>query len=270
MKITKITVQKKNKSRYNVYVDCGHGEEFGFAIDEDVYIKFGIEKGMELSAKEISELQSEDEVRKGFNQAVNYLSYRMRSCQEIVEYLKKKEVPTSAIEAIMKRLQELKYIDDLEFAKMFIRSKVTTSQKGPKALEQELKLKGVSEAIIEKAILVYPQDQQIESATKLAKKKAKQNQKLSEIAAKQKIGQLLKQKGFSWTIIEQAIEKASLQKDEQEEREALDIQAQKAHRKYRKFSGWEYKQKMKQQLYRKGFSIELIDEWLNETEISDQ
>ncbi|WP_257350834.1 recombination regulator RecX [Pseudalkalibacillus decolorationis] len=270
MKITKITVQKKNKSRYNVFVDRGNGEEFGFAIDEDVYIKSGIQKGMELTAKDVSELEAEDEVRKGFNLAVNYLSYRMRSYKEIVDYLKKKEVPAVAIEAIMERLQGFNYIDDLEFAKMFIRSKVATSQKGPKALVQELKLKGVPQTIIEEAIPVYPQEEQIESATKLAIKKAKQSQKLSEVAVKQKVGQILQQKGFAWNIIEQALEKASLEKNEDEEREALDIQAQKANRKYSKFSGREYKQKMKQYLYRKGFPLELIDEWLNNNELNDQ
>ncbi|MGM7703328.1 recombination regulator RecX [Pseudalkalibacillus sp. Hm43] len=266
MKITKITVQKKNKSRFNVFIDRGNGEEFGFAIDEEVYIKSDIRNDMEITDQQIASLQLQDEFQKGLNLSMNYLSYRMRSIDEIRQYLKKKEFEENTIQAVIERLKELGYLDDLEFAKMFIRSKITTTKKGPKALKQDLKQKGVSDPIIEDAMNIYPKEEQIEEATLLVEKKAKQYKKLSENALKQKVAQVLQQKGYSWNVTEQAIEKASLEKDEDEEREALNLQAWKAHRKYDKFSGWEYKQKMKQFLYRKGFPIELIDEWLEENE----
>lgn len=264
LKITKITVQKKNKSRFNVFIDRGNGEEFGFAIHEEVYIKSGIRKGMELTNEEMEEMKLEDQFQKGLSQAMNFLSYRMRSAEEIRAYLLKKEIEPSTIKAIIQRLEENGYVNDLEFAKMFIRSKITTTKKGPLALKQELKKKGVSDSLIEQAIETYSVEEQVEEATKLATKKAKQDKKLSENARKQKVAQFLQQKGFPWGVVEQAIENASLEKDEDEEREALDIQAIKAHRKYQKYEGWEYKQKMKQFLYRKGFPITLIEEWLDE------
>jgi regulatory protein len=165
----------------------------------------------------------------------------------------------------------LGYLDDLEFAKMFIRSKITTTKKGPKALKQDLKQKGVTDPIIEEALTIYSEEEQVEEATNLVEKKVKQYKKLSETALKQKLVQVLQQKGYPWSITEQAIEKASLEKDEDEEREALDLQATKAHRKYAKLTGWEYKQKMKQFLYRKGFPIGLIEEWLEDNQdLNDQ
>ncbi len=266
MKIGKITVQKKNKSRFNVFIDRGNGEEFGFSIDEEVYIKSGIRKGMELTEEHIEELLIEDQFSKGLNSAVHFLSYRMRSIQEVDQYLSKREIDPVTRKAVIGRLQEMGYLNDLDFAKMFIRSKIATTKKGPKALKQELHQKGVSGKTIEEALMVYPQDEQIEEATNLVQKKVKQYKKLSENALKQKLAQVLQQKGFSWSVIEQAIEKASLEKDEEEEREALELQAQKAHRKYGKFTGWEYKQKMKQSLYRKGFPMEMIEEWLDDNQ----
>ncbi|WP_408009413.1 recombination regulator RecX [Pseudalkalibacillus sp. A8] len=266
MKIAKITVQKKNKSRFNVYIDRGNGEEFGFGIDEEVYIKSGIRKGMELTDEQIEELLVEDQFSKGLNSAMHFLSFRMRSIEEVDRFLLKKEFDPVTRKAVIERLQVMGYLNDLDFAKMFIRSKISITKKGPKALKQELNQKGVDEKIIEEALTIYPHDEQIEEATNLVQKKAKQYKKLSENALKQKLAQVLQQKGFSWSVIEQAIEKASLDKDEEEEREALEMQAQKAHRKYSKFTGWEYKQKMKQSLYRKGFPIELIEEWLNENQ----
>ncbi|MGP4079798.1 recombination regulator RecX [Pseudalkalibacillus sp. R45] len=266
MKVAKITVQKKNKSRFNVFIDRGNGEEFGFGIDEEVYIKSGIRKGMELTDEQVEELLVQDQFSKGLNSTMHFLSFRMRSIQEVDQFLLKKEFEPSTRKAVIERLQEMGHLNDLDFAKMFIRSKITTTKKGPKALKQELQQKGVSQKIIEEALTVYPQDEQIEEATNFVQKKAKQYKKLSENALKQKLAQVLQQKGYPWSVIEQAIEKASLEKDEDEEREALDLQAQKAHRKYAKFTGWEYKQKMKQFLYRKGFPIELIEEWLSENQ----
>lgn len=271
MKITKITVQKKNKSRFNVFIDRGDGEEFGFAIDEEVYLKSDIRKGMDITDKQIASLQLQDQFQKGLNMSMNYLSFRMRSIDEIRQYLAKKEFEPNTTQAVIERLSELGYLDDLEFAKMFIRSKITTTKKGPKALKQDLKQKGVTDAIIEEALTIYSEEEQVEEATNLVEKKAKQYKKLSETALKQKLVQVLQQKGYPWSVTEQAIEKASLEKDEDEEREALDLHAAKAHRKYAKLSGWEYKQKMKQLLYRKGFPIDLIEKWLEENQdLNDQ
>ncbi|MCF6139308.1 recombination regulator RecX [Pseudalkalibacillus berkeleyi] len=271
MKITKITVQKKNKSRFNVFIDRGNGEEFGFGIDEEVYIQSKIRKGTELTEKEVKSLQLQDQFQKGLNMAMNYLSYRMRSMDEIRQYLIKKEFEPHTAESVIERIKELGYLDDMEFSKMFIRSKVMTTKKGPKALKQDLKQKGVDDLTIENALTIYTEEEQVDEATKLVEKKAKQSKKLSEHALKQKIGQVLQQKGYAWSIIEQAIDKASLSKDEDEEREALNLQAEKANRKYKQYSGWEYKQKMKQFLYRKGFPVNLIDEWLDENQdLNDQ
>lgn len=50
--------------------------------------------------------------------------------------------------------------------------------------------------------------------------------------------------------------------------EAIRFQGEKIYRKYSHLSGFEYKQKMKQALYRKGFSMDLIEKFLAEKEES--
>lgn len=46
--ITKITTQKNSGERYNVYLDYGKGEEFGFGVDENVLIKYDLKKVVSL------------------------------------------------------------------------------------------------------------------------------------------------------------------------------------------------------------------------------
>lgn len=77
--ITKITRQKNNKERYNIYLN----EEFAFSVDESTLIKFGLTKGKLLDSFEIDEIAYEDEIAKAFNRALSYLSYQMRSEYEV-------------------------------------------------------------------------------------------------------------------------------------------------------------------------------------------
>ena len=49
-----------------------------------------------------------------------------------------------------------------------------------------------------------------------------------------------------------------------EEMDALRYQAEKLERKYAKYTGYEYEQKMKSALYRKGFALEQIEKYLSQ------
>src|SRR5699024_3101393 len=117
-KITRITTQKNNHGRYNIFLDHGSGEEFGFGVDEDVLVTFALAKGKEVDEKELKAVIFEDDVKKAFNQAINFLSYRMRSAKEIKDYLLKKDMHVEAIPIVIERLQYQRYVDDREFAKM--------------------------------------------------------------------------------------------------------------------------------------------------------
>ncbi|MCR2821992.1 recombination regulator RecX [Lederbergia panacisoli] len=258
--ITKITTQKNSPDRYNIYLD----EKFAFGVDEEVLIRYHLVKGKELTEFDITQIQYEDEIRKALNAAINFLSYRMRSEDEIRQHLKKKEWDEPVIQAVLMKLVERKYVDDLEFAAAYVRTQVNGGKKGPLTIKQELKQKGIKELFIEKAMDEYSEEKQIEHAIQLGNKLASQNNNLSETFLKQKIEQFLMTKGFPFNIISVAIEEIEYEKDDDDEWNALQAQGDKAHRRYKKFTGFEYKQKMKQALYRKGFPIELIERYLNE------
>ncbi len=140
--VTKISVQKRNKSRYNLFLDRGQGEEYAFSVDEDLLIKYGLKKGLELDEKELMKLIDEDEQKKAYHLAINYLSYRMRSVEEVRAYLQKKEKEERHIEAVIKQLINQRLLNDTEFADAFIRTKKITLMKGPLKLKQELVTKG--------------------------------------------------------------------------------------------------------------------------------
>ncbi|SFE55474.1 regulatory protein [Bacillus sp. OV194] len=267
--ITKITTQKKNSDRFNVFIDQGNGEEFGFSVDTDILIKYKLKKGLEINTGELSSLLYEDEIKKGFNRALQFLSFRMRSEKEVYDYLKKNEYEDSVIEEVIKRLIEYKYLDNAEFAKMFVRTRKNTTSKGTGVIARELIQKGISSDHMEAALKEFPYEEQLESAINFVQKKSNQSKGISSSERKNKVSQQLLQKGYSWEVIEEALRTVDLGSTEQEEKEALLKHANKAHKRYKKFSGLQYKNKMKQHLYGKGFPIALIEEIL-ESGLIDQ
>ena len=261
--IAKITTQKKNTERFNIFLENGKGgEEYGFSVDQNVLIKFQLKKGQEIDELAIEELQFADDVKKATNVALNYLSHRMRSKKEIISHLKKKEVEDPIIPEVLHKLEEYRYVDDREFAIAYVRTQINTTLKGPDIIRRELNEKGIEQSIITDSLKKYTQELQIRAAQKILEKTANRSQKISDFEKMQKIDQALLRKGFNWDVISIVKEEMESEEDSDEQWEALVYQADKAHRKYQKFDGAAYKQKMKQALYRKGFSIEQIERYL--------
>ncbi|MTH55478.1 recombination regulator RecX [Bacillus mangrovi] len=261
--ITKITSQQKNAERYNIFLDYGKGEEFGFGVDEHTLIKYGLGKGKELSDLDIAEIRTGDEIRKAYNSALDYLSYRMRSSKEIQQQLAKKEFQPETIQEVLYQLDEAGLVNDSRFAEAYLKTQMNSSGKGPDVIRQELIQKGISPLDIEQALSLYSHEEQLDEAMKHAEKFLKKNQSLSTFQVKKKLEQLLVRKGFNFSLVSLVLQSIDYSNNQDQEREALARHAEKARSKYKPENGFENRQKMKQYLYRKGFSIEMIDEYLN-------
>lgn len=263
--ISRITTQKKRKDRFNIYLNDGNKETYGFSVDEAVLIEYRLRKGLELDDSMIVVLVEKDTLQKSYTLAINYLSYRMRTKKEIYDYLVKKEVESKHIPVIMDRLEKEKLIDDTSFADSFVRTRIHTSNKGPMLVKRELQEKGVSSAIATQAIEQYTYAVQFEKAQKWAEKKLKQSSKKSFQQQLQQVQGTLMQKGFSQDVIRDVLRGIEDEKDEDEEWSALVQQGEKLMRKHQaKLSGFDLQRKVKESLYRKGFTGDLINKFLDE------
>lgn len=264
-KITKITTQKRNKNRYNIFIDDGQGETYGFSVEEDVLIEFHLRKGMELTPDLIRTLMQKDNLHKSFTLAINYLSYRMRSEKEIRDYLAKKEVDEEKINQVVTRLKDEGYLHDGEFAEALVNTRINTTSKGPLIVERELREKGVDRHTAEEALTHFDPEIQLEKAMKLVEKKKKTSSKKSHKQQIQYLKQTLMQKGFPSEIVQEAISQSELEEDTEEEWEAVVFQGEKLLRKHqRKEDQSGVKQKVKAGLYQKGFDFELINRFIEE------
>ncbi|UOE94979.1 recombination regulator RecX [Alkalihalobacillus sp. LMS39] len=263
--ITRIVVQKNNKQRYSIFINRGQGEEYGFSVEEDVLISQGLQKGLEIDEDKLQQVLYEDQIRKAYNMAIQYLSYRLRTVKELTGYLHKKEYEADIITNVVERIKQHGYVNDLEFAEMFVRTRMSTSDKGPIVIRQELLQKGVAEEWIEQSLQQYSFLDQVEKVLTIIRKKEKQTSKESKQQQKQKIFTYIIAKGFSRDSIETAWKQLEPDEEEkQKEKEALQFQGEKALRKYKQYQGREKNMKIKQWLYRKGFSVYDIDLFLEE------
>jgi regulatory protein len=257
--ISKITKQVKNAERYNLFIDG----KYAFSVDEVVLAKFGLRKGLEVDELEISGMQYEDDVKKASNKAIHFLSYRMRTEKEIRDHLKDDELEEGIIDEVIHKLNDMKYLNDLEFAHAFTGTQINTSDKGPSWIRGELYRKGVDDPYIEEALEAFTFEMQVEKAAVLSEKLLRKYRNDSFMIAKQKIEQNLQRKGYPGAVMKAVWETIDTERDTDEQWDALYHQGQKAHRKLSsKYEGYEYVQKMKQALYRKGFPIERIERLL--------
>ena len=259
--ITKITVQKRRKDRFNIFVDG----EYAFPISEAVLIKIGLFKGMELTKERQKEIEEENTSYLSYSIAVDYLSYSLRSEKEVRQKLKENDIPPEVIEGTIQRLHDQNYIDDRIYGESYTRTAANINRKGPFVIAQDLKLKGLDEDVIAQALEQYPEDYQMENGVKLAEKLLKKQQRTSSRDAKMKAKLHLQQKGYGRDIIDKIMSEVDSEKSEDEEMTALRIQGDKVWQRYaRKAEGFTLIQKVKTNLFQKGFPNELISEYIEE------
>ncbi|PKR76953.1 recombination regulator RecX [Halalkalibacillus sediminis] len=267
MIISRITKQKKNQNRYNIFVKKNNEEAFASGVHEDILIRFALRKGMELNDEELQSIQQQDAIYKYYTLTLNFLSYRMRAKSEIITYLQDKEAEEEEIAHVLKKLEDEKLIDDEAFAEAYTRTKMNTSSKGPNVIRRELMEKKIPQNYIDEALAGYSKEIEVEKLTSLLEKKMSSNNRKSFNQQLNQAKQSMLQKGFNMDSIQLAIEEISIEKDEDEEMEAVRFQGEKAWRKHeRKHEGFQLKQHVKASLFQKGFPGDLIQQFIEEKE----
>ena len=188
--ITAITPQK-NKERVNIYLDGS----FYCGLQKITCASFGLQVGRAVSETELGQIQEQSEQSVAFGKAVGQLAQRMRSQKEIEQYLQKKGFLDQTITQTISKLCDYGYINDAEFAAELVRSYPNL---GPRAIQQKLFQKGVSQTIINKLLSNQNSDQEEQKATEIAKKYLKTRINSKNIA--QKLNNYIISKGFSFEL----------------------------------------------------------------------
>lgn len=204
--ITKISPQKR-KDRYNIFLD----EKFAFGVSIATLVSQSLKVGNKLDDEQIKKILKNEDFAKLFDSSLKILTLRPRSEKELKDYLAQKIAKSQNIKfreaaqsivifQVIKKLEKLKYVNDLEFATWWAESR-STQFKGPRLIKAELIQKGINPQIIDK-VLSSPVNQK-ELAQKAVEKKIKTWKNLSGDQLKRKIYTYLVARGFDWDTMKE-------------------------------------------------------------------
>ncbi|PJF44660.1 MAG: RecX family transcriptional regulator [Phototrophicales bacterium] len=195
--ITAITVQERNPERVNVYLNG----QYAFSLDAVMAAR--LRPGQSLSADDVSQLQTQDNISKAYERAVRYLGTRPRSVAEVRRKLCDKGIAPSIIEIVIHRLEEMGYVDDEAFARFWVQNRGEYSPRGQAALRYELRQKGIDDEIID---TVLDDFDATDAALRAARQKARTLRNIRDKHIfKQKLGSYLARRGFSYDVVQPVV-----------------------------------------------------------------
>jgi regulatory protein len=199
MKITALRVQARNKNRVNVYLDGKYA--FGLAKLEAARLRIG----QELDEAALARLRSADNREQVHERALKLIARRPRSETEVRDNLKKHGVLPELIDAEIARLRESGLLNDDAFAKLWVENRAAFRPRSKRALQVELKRKGVPPAAM-KAALAEVND--AEAAHRLATQRARRLSALPREEFRRKLASYLARRGFDYDTVGPLVERA--------------------------------------------------------------
>lgn len=184
------TSSKRSGERLIVYVD----DELWGELDTGVAAEYRIYKGNHLSHNELKAAQEAGEHALALQRALNYLSYRARSVEEVRNRLQRYGHAEPTVTGVIERLVELGYLDDNTFARELVRQRAY--KWGPRRITLELKLKGVDSVMAACAIQKeFASRSELETALTAAHKRYNNKDKSATMA--RRVYGFLMRRGYS-------------------------------------------------------------------------
>ena len=193
MKIEKY--ESINNGQYKIYLSDGTI----LKINSDVIINNNLLYKKEIDNTLLNKILKENDNANIYNKCVKYISVRLRSKKEIIDYLKKLNIDNTA--DIIDKLTKNNLINDEVFTKAFIKDKINFTSYGPYRIRQELNKYNIDNEIIDKYIKDIDEEILIGKIDKQINKMIKSNRKYSSNILKSKIYNNLYNSGFDKDMI---------------------------------------------------------------------
>lgn len=143
-KITSLHVQAHDPQRINVFIDGA----FAIGVSLDTVVREGLHVGQILAQEDFERLEQAEHSDQAIRSALRLIELRPRSVAELRDRLRRKEFRPEAIDHAVERLAQLGLVDDTAFARFWVEQRQRSRPKGPAALRNELRRKGIASETI--------------------------------------------------------------------------------------------------------------------------
>ncbi|MEM8484605.1 MAG: RecX family transcriptional regulator [Bacteroidota bacterium] len=206
--ITGIEMQKKNAKRISIFIN----DKFAFGLHQDVLLQHALHSGMSLDAAQINMLVEADALLRAKEAAIMYLGHRARTEHEVRTKLRGKAFEEEIIDQVVKRLYELSYLDDEQFASRYTQNRFQYKGYGPQRIRTELRRLGIAPALIEQALeALLPANDVVARAQVEAEKRLRRLRNEKDLYKKRrKLFDFLVRRGHTSEVAREVIEKLNL------------------------------------------------------------
>lgn len=244
MKVNKF--KKLSGGKYKVYFDNTE-----MVLYEEVILKYELLFDKDIDIYMIDKISNENKYYEAYHMALKYIEIKMRSRNELYEYLIRKDFDLDMIDRVLCDIDSLGIINDEVYIESYINDKVNLSNNGPDKIKDELVRMGFDEGKINNYLSNISDDIWREKIEKYISKKLKSNNK-SYYMFINKLKYELISLGYDRYMIEEELSKI----------EYFSGDLSKDYDKFnKKYEGDKYK--ISNGLHRKGYSYDEINEFLN-------
>ena len=255
--IMQIVSIKKQKNGF--YKLVGHDESVMLA--DEVIINNNILFKKELSEEEINNYLKENYKYECLNKTYKFFKTKLRSKKEVKKYLSKFELNKNDYDFIISKLESQHLLDDNRYVEAYVYDRFNIYHDGVNKIKKDLLSHNISEDIIDKELSKIDYQDIYDKLEKLLIKKINHNTKYPKGEFKRKMELEFFNLGYEISMIDEIIDSnyKPLNEDVLIEKEAA-----KLINKYQnKYEPNKLKMTVKQKLYQKGYSIEMINEIIN-------
>jgi regulatory protein len=199
-RITEIRDQVRDPGRVSLFIDG----EFRIGLDRRIVEERGLAVGKILTPDDLTTLETLEQVSRAFDRALRLLSFRPRSKSEVEIRLRRAGFDSAVIDKAMERLVESGYLDDREFARNWVETRLEHRPRGKRLLAAELRSKGVSRQVVDDALEGTDIDER-EHAMQLARVRVARLGGLDADTRRRRLIGYLQRRGFGWDAVQHAL-----------------------------------------------------------------
>jgi regulatory protein len=209
--ITSLKTTRRDPKRVSLHLDGA----YAFTLAADLVAKESLEVGDSLEEARVESLLAADQVARATEAALSFLAYRPRSEREVRDRLRRGDFALEAIEQVIVRLYDWRYLDDADFARRWVEGRAAGRPRGARLLQQELRQKGIDTEVAREAIAEAELDEAA-AAEDLARRRLAAYAGEDPQVVRRRVGAYLARRGYGFDVVRVALERAMGASEEDE------------------------------------------------------
>ncbi len=203
MKVREVRPSRGRGGYQRVDLDTGAS----FRLRPDDVVALGLRPGAEVDEAVLQAVQERSARLEAAEAAGRLLAARPRSEKELLDRLRRRGLPDSAIAAAVEDLRARGLVDDRRFADSWVRDRMALRPSGRRRLRYELTSRGVDREVVEAALAAaLPAGEELALARAVAAGRLRRYRNLpADVAARRLAGVLLR-RGFAAGVVARVLQ----------------------------------------------------------------